>query len=84
MLKNILSILLLCSIATAVGYYALEVYMATQDVELSIHGKIAMALGVFFTFAVGFGLMGLIFFSNRGGHDEEVHQFTINKDDSNG
>lgn len=50
-------------------------YMVTsQGVEMSLHGHIAMALGIFFTYAVGAGLMALLFFSNRNGHDDAVHK----------
>jgi hypothetical protein len=33
-------------------------------------GYVAMALGVVFSLAVGFGLMGLIFYSSRRGYDD--------------
>lgn len=47
--------------------------VAAQGVEMSLHGHIAMALGIFFTYGVGAGLMALLFFSNRDGHDDAVH-----------
>jgi len=40
------------------------------DAKMSVHGWIALALGVFFSLAVGIGLMGLMFFSSRRGYDE--------------
>ena len=76
MLKTVLTILALCTIATAIGFWAMDVYLATSTVELSIHGKIAMALGIFFTCLIGFGLMGLLFMSNRRGHDAAVYDYT--------
>lgn len=36
---------------------------------ISTNGYIAMGLGIFFTLAIGIGLMSLIFYSNRHGRD---------------
>jgi dipeptide/tripeptide permease len=38
--------------------------------EISLSGWIAMALGVLVSFAVGAGLMALVFYSNRRGYDD--------------
>ena len=46
-----------------------------DDVEMSMHGYIAMALGIGFTLVVGIGLMALVFYSSRKGYDDEVGQF---------
>ena len=72
-MKNLLTLLLSAIAIIAVSYWGLTVLIATQGVELSFHGKIAMAIGIVFTMAVGFGLMALLFYSNRGGHDENVY-----------
>ena len=48
------------------------------DVTMSGHGWTALILGVVFSCIVGFGLMGLIFFSNRRGYDEPP---TFRRDD---
>jgi cation transporter-like permease len=40
------------------------------DAKMSVHGWIALVLGVVFSFAVGIGLMGLMFYSSRRGYDE--------------
>jgi hypothetical protein len=40
------------------------------DVEMSVHGYVAMTLGIVFSLLVGCGLMALVFFSNRRGYDE--------------
>jgi hypothetical protein len=37
--------------------------------EVTASGFIAMAAGILFTLALGIGLMTLIFYSNRKGHD---------------
>ncbi len=40
------------------------------DAKMSVHGWIALVLGVVLSFAVGIGLMSLMFFSSRRGYDE--------------
>lgn len=42
------------------------------DVQLSVHGIIAMVLGVLLALALGIGLMFLVFYSSRHGHDDEA------------
>jgi hypothetical protein len=37
---------------------------------MSVHGYVAMILGVVFSLAVGCGLMALMFYSSRHGYDE--------------
>ena len=37
---------------------------------MGTHEVIAMSLGIFFSCLVGFGLMGLMFYSSRKGYDE--------------
>jgi hypothetical protein len=44
--------------------------MKLGDVQMSGHGWAAMALGILFSFIVGIGLMGLVFYSSRKGYDE--------------
>lgn len=58
---------------SAASYGIIVLYMQHKGVDLSIHGHIAAALAVFFTYGVGAGLMALLFFSNKHGHDEQVH-----------
>lgn len=50
-------------------WFAVDIWYATGEVEISTHGKIAMVLGVVLTFALGAGLMALVFWSNRKGFD---------------
>ena len=37
---------------------------------MSKHGWIALGLGTFFSLVIGCGLMALMFYSSRSGHDE--------------
>jgi lipid-binding SYLF domain-containing protein len=41
-----------------------------KDAEVPTSAYVAMAFGVIVSLAVGFGLMALLFFSNRRGYDE--------------
>ena len=43
---------------------------------LSLNGMIALAIGIVATSGLGFGLMALVFYSERSGVDEEVHSGT--------
>jgi hypothetical protein len=55
-------------IGTIVVSYLGWTSAAGTDVPAS--GYIALALGVIFSLAVGFGLMALVFYSSRAGYDE--------------
>jgi hypothetical protein len=64
----ILFVLLSLLVATGVVVYFGWILGSGTDVPTS--GYTAMALGVIFSLAVGFGLMALIFYSSRKGYDE--------------
>ena len=49
-----------------------HVWTELDGVTISTHGLIALGLGVFLTFALGAGLMFLVFYSNRHGYDDTV------------
>ena len=40
--------------------------------QMSTAGYVAMALGIIVTLALGTGLMALVFYSNREGHDRDA------------
>jgi hypothetical protein len=42
------------------------------EAQMSIHGWIALSLGIVVSLAVGVGLMALVFFSARRGYDDGV------------
>jgi hypothetical protein len=50
---------------------------------MGTHEWIAMILGIFFSCLVGFGLMGLMFFSSREGYDEPPTYIQENDEDKN-
>jgi hypothetical protein len=62
-------VLLLAAIAAAI----IPMWVATAGIGLSGHGAAAVLLTVLFSFAVGGGLMFLIFHSARKGYDESAH-----------
>lgn len=51
-------------------FVAWRTWIALEGVAISTHGMIALGLGVFLTFALGAGLMFLVFYSSRRGYDE--------------
>ncbi|TMJ20628.1 MAG: hypothetical protein E6G92_13120 [Alphaproteobacteria bacterium] len=57
------------------------IYLKSFGDPVPIHMVIATIAGVGLTVLVGTGLMGLIFLSNRTGHDEEAGRNDWNDDD---
>lgn len=47
-------------------------YLLAGDTKVSVSGLLAMVAGIVLTFAVGAGLMFLVFLSARRGHDDDV------------
>jgi hypothetical protein len=57
------------------GGWAVYVWNASSDVPMDKHGWIALGLGTFFSLLIGCGLMALMFFSDRSGHDDVADAF---------
>jgi hypothetical protein len=53
------------------------------DAKMSGHGWAALILGIVFSCVLGFGLMGLMFFSSRHGYDEAVKSLDRPSPDDN-
>ena len=47
-----------------------QAWMRTSEAPLPGHLVVAMTLGIVFSLIVGIGLMALVFYSSRRGHDE--------------
>ncbi len=47
-------------------------WISMGEVEVSPHGFLALALGVLLSLALGIGLMVLVFYSSRHGHDDDA------------
>ena len=63
----VVTLLAILAIA-AIGVYG--VWTGIQGSTISIHGMIALGLGILVTFALGAGLMFLVFYSSRRGYDD--------------
>jgi hypothetical protein len=57
--------------------WAVSVWTASNDVQMGKHGWIALGLGTFFSLIIGCGLMALMFFSSRSGHDDAATPHVI-------
>lgn len=68
-MRLFLIILVLGSLATG-GLISLLAYL--DGTEMSIHGWIAMWIGVVLSMALGAGLMALVFYSARRGYDDRI------------
>ena len=55
--------------------WAIYVWNASSDAPMDKHGWIALGLGTFFSLLIGCGLMALMFFSSRSGHDDLADPF---------
>ena len=53
---------------------ALFLWWSLGDVDISLHGMIAIILGCLVSLLLGGGLMFLVFYSSRQGHDDEHHR----------
>ena len=63
----VLAVLLALLVGVFWSMYRVWVHFDTQ---MSVHGWIALVLGVVFSLIVGIGLMTLMFVSSRRGYDE--------------
>lgn len=75
---RILTIVTLLGLGAWATWYAAEVWFSLDNVQLSFHGNLAMILGVVLTLIVGCGLMILMFYSSRRGHDDGVYHLVEN------
>jgi len=60
-------------LAAVVAVLLALLYLGAGGEPMSIHLVIATAAGVGLSVLLGTGLMGLVFLSNRAGHDEGAH-----------
>ena len=63
--------------------WAAAVWTSSSDVVMSKHGWIALGLGTFFSLVIGCGLMALMFYSSRSGHDDAATPQFMNRPESN-
>ena len=71
-MKTFLLILVLGGLLAAALFGAATVWTSIGDSPLSGHGIAALVLGVLASLALGMGLMFLVFYSSRHGHDDDA------------
>ena len=69
--KRLMKWMALAAVVTAALSLA---WLASQGTEMRLHLVIATIAGVGFSVLIGTALMGLVFLSNRAGHDDEAAQ----------
>ena len=69
-MKTVLVIVTLLTLLGVTVAWASWGWEQTAGTDMGFHGWLAMILGVVVTSLVGFGLMGLMFYSSRHGYDE--------------
>ncbi len=77
MKATILTIVVLGAILATSAWFAFTGWNdvgAASHADISTHGYIAMGLGIGLSIVVGVGLMALLFFSARNGHDDVDHE----------
>src|SRR6185295_17305728 len=77
----LLTVLMVMLILTVT--WAVYVWNASSDAPMDKHGWIALGLGTSFSLLIGCGLMALMFFSSRSGHDELADPFRPHPTDDN-
>jgi len=68
-------IIFLVALLVLTGYFVMSTWSQSSDVPMNKHGWIALGLGTFFSLVIGCGLMALMFYSSRSGHDEKADPF---------
>jgi hypothetical protein len=74
-LSQIALLAVLGGLLVLTGVWAISVWNASGDAVMDKHGWIALGLGSFFSLLIGCGLMALMFFSSRSGHDDAADPF---------
>ncbi|MCK1636016.1 hypothetical protein IVA95_00070 [Bradyrhizobium sp. 157] len=75
-------LVILLALLGLTGVWAVAVWNATSDAVMDKHGWIALGLGTFFSLLIGCGLMALMFFSSRSGHDDAADPFRKRREPS--
>jgi len=69
-MRTILLIVVMASFLVLAGAIAAYAWWRMADVEMSTAGVLALVAGAALTLLLGIGLMALVFYSSRSGHDE--------------
>ena len=68
-MKSALLILPMLALLGFAFWWAIYAWNSVH-VQMSVHGYIAMILGIVFSLVIGRGLMALMFYSSRHGYDD--------------
>ena len=68
-MKAVIVALVLSVMAVGIVFWALRLWAGLGEGEISGHGIFALVLGI--VFSLGLGLMFLVFYSCRRGHDDD-------------
>lgn len=72
MRKSLVVAAIMIAVLAGVVVMSLWIWGQIGDTEMSVHGYVALGLGVVATLVIGGGLMGLVFYSSRHGYDDGV------------
>lgn len=75
-------ILAILGLLVATVVWATPAWSVGSDIEMGKHGWIALGLGTFFSLLIGCGLMALMFYSSRSGHDDAADPFRRKREQS--
>jgi len=79
-MRTVLLVIALVGLLVLAIASAAYAWWSMADVQISIHGLIALVLGVVLSLLLGGGLMALVFYSHRHGHDDGPrHPFRAEK-----
>jgi len=74
--RNLIVLAAVAAVSTvSIIYFLQQAADITGPVDITVHGWIALSIGVLFSLVIGIGLMALVFFSSRHGYDERVRDF---------
>ncbi len=71
-MKKVLLALVLGGVVIGIVVWTVRLWAVMGEVQISGHGMIALTIGVLLSLALGIGLMFLVFYSSRRGHDDDV------------
>lgn len=67
--KSVVLAAILLPLLIGTAAVSLWIWRQLGDIEIGLHGWIALGLGALFTLVIGGGLMALVFYSHRRGYD---------------
>ncbi|MEQ8356984.1 MAG: hypothetical protein RH942_15710 [Kiloniellaceae bacterium] len=73
-MKTVILIAVFAALLLSSLLAGIYLWWSLSDVDISLNGLIAMTLGSVVSLALGGGLMFLVFYSNRRGHDDDHHR----------